>query len=180
MEIKAFTVLVIPFIVVAYLAVLLFLRPPRVVLLASLLGGLFMGVINVLVDLAAYYAHWWHYTLNGLILHVPLPLYITPVLVYGSIAYLLIWRFWTGRLRWLSLVLLYGVPVFCILRDILGAVTTSSYTVWENAPLAAVFTVLMWLVMFFGGYFLFNLLAPAHQTLEDVQEKEVHLEKTSS
>lgn len=182
MEIQAFTVLVIPFIVVVYLAVLLFLRPPRAVLLASLLGGLVMGLINALVDIAAYNAHWWHYTLNGLILHVPLPFYITPVLVYGSIAYMLIWRFWTGRLHWFSLLLLFGVPVFGIARDFLGALTASSYTVWENTPMAAIVTVLMWLVMFFGGYVVFNRIAPAYvpsEQHENPQEKEVHLEKTS-
>ena len=53
MEIEAFATLVIPFIIVVYLAVLLFIRPPRVVLLASLLGGLTMGVLNALFDLLA-------------------------------------------------------------------------------------------------------------------------------
>src|SRR5437868_3026633 len=78
MEIRAFAALVIPYIIVFYLAVLLFMHPPKAVLFASLLGGLLAGLINALVDLAAYYAHWWHYTLNELILHVPLPFYITP------------------------------------------------------------------------------------------------------
>jgi len=67
MEIQAFATLVIPFIIVVYLAALLFIHPTRASLLASLLGGLTMGVINILFDLIAYYAHWWHYTLNGLI-----------------------------------------------------------------------------------------------------------------
>src|SRR2546430_5215835 len=106
MEIEAFATLVIPFIIVVYLGVLLFIRPPRTVLLASLLGGLTMGVLNALFDLLAYYAHWWHYTLNGLILHLPLPFYITPILTYGSIVYLLIWRFWHGRGHWVALLLL--------------------------------------------------------------------------
>ncbi|HEY6405859.1 MAG TPA: hypothetical protein VIY29_00170, partial [Ktedonobacteraceae bacterium] len=103
MEIQAFATLVIPFIIVVYLAALLFIRPTRTALLASLLGGLTMGVINILFDLLAYYAHWWHYTLNGLILHLPLPFYITPILIYGSIVYLLIWRFWQGRGHWFAL-----------------------------------------------------------------------------
>src|SRR5712692_11816371 len=97
MEIEAFATLVIPFIIVVYLAVLLFIRPPRVVLLASLLGGLTMGVLNALFDVMAYYAHWWHYTLNGLILHLPLPFYISPILIYGSIVYLLVWPLWSRR-----------------------------------------------------------------------------------
>src|SRR5437588_11829311 len=97
MEILAFATLVIPFIIVVYLAVLLFIRPPRPVLLASLLGGLIQGILNALFDVLAYYAHWWHYTLNGLLLHLLLPFYITPILVYGIIVYLFIWRFWHGR-----------------------------------------------------------------------------------
>src|SRR5437588_5190755 len=112
MEIEAFAALVIPFIIVVYLGVLLFIRPPRTVLLASLLGGLTMGVLNALFDLLAYYAHFWHYTLNGLILHLPLPFYITPILTYGSIVYLLICRFWYWRWNWVALVFLFFVPIF--------------------------------------------------------------------
>src|SRR5450759_2129160 len=97
MEIQEFVTLVIPFIIVCYLAALLLIRPTRVVLLASLLGGLLMALLNMLGDIVAYYAGWWYYTLNGLFLHVPVPFYITPLLVYGSIVYMLIWRFRAGR-----------------------------------------------------------------------------------
>src|SRR5205809_7456111 len=112
MEIQAFATLVIPFIVVVFLAALLFIHPTRTVLLASLLGGLTLGVINILFDLIVYYAHWWHYTLNGLTLHLPLPFYISPVLIYGCLLYLLICRFLNGRGPWLGMLLFIGVPVF--------------------------------------------------------------------
>jgi hypothetical protein len=162
MEILEFAYFALPYIILVYLAVLLFMRPPRAVLLASLLAGLLMGLINALVDLAAYYAHWWHYTLNDLILHVPLPFYITPVLVYGSIAYLLIWRFWTGRGHWFALLLLIGIPIFGIARDVLGATTNTSYTTWDS-PLAGPIDALMWIVMFYAGFWLFRRLAPPRQ-----------------
>src|SRR5205085_6915786 len=143
-----------------YLAVLLFIRPPRVVLLASLLGGLTMGVINMLIDLIAYFAHWWHYTLNGLILHLPLPFYITPILIYGSIVYLLIWRFWHGRGHWFALLLLCGIPLFRATIDIIGSIVTqSNYTIFDSI-LAGPLDVLMWLVMFYGGFFVFIRIAP--------------------
>ncbi len=164
MEIQEFVAFAIPFIIVFYLAVLLFMHPPRPVIVASLLGGLAMGLINLVVDLGAYYAHIWHYTLNGLILHVPLPFYITPVLVYGSIAYLLIWRFWTGRLHWLALLLLFGIPIFGILRDVLGSVAHSSYTSWDSV-LAGPVDAVIWLVMFYTGYLLFKRLAPGHEVI---------------
>src|SRR5438067_4894626 len=146
MEIEAFATLVIPFIIVVYLAVLLFIRPPRVVLVASLLARLTIGVLNALFDLLAYYIHWWHYTLNGLILLLPLPFYITPILVYGSIVYLLIWRFWPGRAHWFALLLLIGVPLFRATIDIVGAVIHSSYTQFDSF-LASPITVIMWLLM---------------------------------
>ena len=159
MEIREFLALVVPFMIVIYLGFLLFIRPTRPAWLASVLGGLVMGLINALVDLAAYYAGWWYYNLNGLTLHLPLPFYITPVLIYGSIVYLLIWRFWTGRGRWFALLLLFGVPAFCIVRDILGATTSSSYVVWKS-PFAAPLTIVMWLVGFYCGFLLFQRLAP--------------------
>ena len=160
MEIEAFATLVIPFIIVVYFAVLLFIRPPRVVLLASLLGGLTMGVLNALFDLLAYYAHWWHYTLNGLILHLPLPFYITPILTYGSIVYLLIWRFWHGRGHWVAVLLLIFVPIFRATTDIVGsAVAHTNYTQFDS-PLAAPLDVVMWLLMFYTGFLVFSRLAP--------------------
>lgn len=153
MDMRAFIALTIPFIIVVYLAVLLFIQAPRRVLLASLLGGLLLGVINMLVDILAYNAHWWHYTLNGLILHVPLPFYISSVLIYGSVVYLLIWRFWNGRGRWFSYLLLFGLPVIGVLRDANG------YSTWDS-PLALPLVIVMWLVMFYGGFFVFWRLAP--------------------
>jgi hypothetical protein len=182
MEISAFVALVVPFIIIAYLAVLLFLQAPRTVVLASLLGGLVMGLLNLLFDLIAYYAHWWHYTLDGriplqvclddfctrhtlgtvnaVILHLPLPFYITPILIYGSVVYLLIWRFsGSHRSHWFALLLLVGVPIFGILRDIYGSVLThTSYVTWESI-VAWPFDVLMWVVMFYSGFFVFRRLS---------------------
>ena len=160
MEIEAFTTLVIPFIIVVYLGFLLFARPPRAVLVASLLGGLTMGLINALFDLLAYYAHWWHYTLDGLILHLPIPFYITPMLVYGSIVYLLVWRFWQGRWRPAVIALLIFVPIFRTATDILGAVVThTSYTQFDSF-LAGPVDAVMWLLMFYTGFLVFSRLAP--------------------
>src|SRR5690242_14073214 len=105
----AFLFLTVPLLIVVYLGFLLFIRPSKKVLLTSLLGGVVLAIVNLLVDIAAYYAHWWHYTLTELILHIPLPFYLSPFLIFGSLAYLLIWRFWHGRWRWLALTLLIGV-----------------------------------------------------------------------
>ncbi|TMC15731.1 MAG: hypothetical protein E6J34_21215 [Chloroflexi bacterium] len=151
---------VAPFTVLIYLAGLLFIRPPRTVLVASLLGGLAMGLLNMLTDLAAYHAHWWHYTLKELILHVPVPFYLTPVLIYGSLAYLLIWRLWPGKAGWVARALLFGLPVFGIVRDIFSVQVGASYIAWDSI-LAIPVTVVMWLLMFYAGFFLFRSLAPS-------------------
>jgi len=111
------------FIVFVYLAVLLFLRPPRKVVLASLVGGLVMALLNMGFDWLAYTAGWWRYTISGLLLHLPFPFYLTPWLVYGGIVYLLIWRFWRGKYHWLALLFLIGVPLLGIGRDFAGALT---------------------------------------------------------
>jgi hypothetical protein len=157
MEIQAFETLVLPFIIVFYLGVLLFVHPTRRAVLASLLGGLLMALLNGAFDLAAYYAHWWHYTLNGLVLHLPIPFYITPWLIYGSLGYLLTWRFWIRKRR-LALLFLVGIPIFGILRDLLGWLTNSSYTIPET-PLAWPIDAVAWLIMFYAGYWLFTRLA---------------------
>ena len=154
-QVVAFLTLVVPVLIVFYMAFLLFIRPPRPVLLASLLGGVITGLINLLVDLLAYYAHWWHYVPGEVILHVPLPFYISSVLTFGSLAYLLIWRFWYGHTRWFSYLLLAGVPLFCIVRDIIGHRNPSSDVTLENATIAPFVIAGMWLIAFFAGFLLF-------------------------
>ena len=152
---------ILPYMIVVYLAFLLFLRPPKAVVIASLLGGLTMGVINALVDLLAYYAHWWHYTFKGLILHLPLPFYATPILIYGGIVYLLIWRFWHGRGRWFALLLLIAIPILGFVRDLGLALAGSGYFAWDSS-LAALFDLLLWPLMFYAGFLVFKRLSVGH------------------
>ena len=159
MEMQLYLLHVVPFIVIVYLAFLLFMRPPGEVILASLVGGLTMGVINALFDLMAYYASFWHYTASGLILQLPLPLYITPILIFGALVYLLIWRFRLTRSNWFAILLLVGVPIFGFARDLFAATTLTSYVVW-NSVLAWPVDLIMWLAMFYSGYFVFRRLAP--------------------
>ncbi len=174
MEIRAFLTLDLAFIIVVYFAFLLFIRAPRTVVLPSLLGGIVMGLINIVIDIVAYYAHTWHYTLSGLIFYVPLPFYITTVLFYGSIIYLLIWRFWRGRSHWFALLLLIGVPIFGILRDSYGgALVHSPYNATWESPFAIVLDIVMWAVMFYSGFLLFRRLAPSR---EEVLEQEAEFE----
>jgi hypothetical protein len=162
MEMQLYMLHVAPFIIIVYLAFLLFMHPPGEVILASLLGGLTMGVINALVDLIAHYTSLWHYTASGLILQLPLPLYITPILILGGLIYLLIWRFWHTRSHWFALLLLIGVPIFGFGRDLLAATTHTSYVVWDSV-LAWPVDLIMWLAMFYAGYFVFRRLAPARK-----------------
>jgi hypothetical protein len=159
MEIQAFVSLVVPFIVVFYLAILFFMHLPRTYIQASLIGGLVAGLINMLVDLMAYYMHIWHYDLNGLVLHLPLPFYITPVLIFGSLAYLLVWRFWRGSMHWLALLFLLGAPLLGSAKDLLGWLSNSAYSLVDSL-LAYPLDILMWIVMFYSGYLVFRALSP--------------------
>jgi hypothetical protein len=162
MEMQLYVLHVVPFVVIVYFAFLLFLRPPGEVILASLVGGLTMGVINALFDLMAYYASIWHYTASGLILQLPLPLYLTPILIFGGLVYVLIWRFWHTRGHWFAILLLVGVPLFGFVRDYFAATTHASYVVWDSG-FAWTLDLIMWLVMFYAGYAVFRLLAHARK-----------------
>jgi hypothetical protein len=159
MDMQLYALHVVPFIIIVYLIFLLFLRPPKEVILASLLGGLVMGIINALVDLLAFYAHWWHYKATGLVLNLPLPFYITPILVFGGIIYLLMWRFWGGRSHWFALLLLFGVPILGFARDLLSAISpASSFLHWDSF-LAGPLDFLLWLLMFYTGFLVFRRTA---------------------
>ncbi|HEY4389496.1 MAG TPA: hypothetical protein VGN34_34075, partial [Ktedonobacteraceae bacterium] len=120
------------------------------------------------------YAHWWSYTIDDLTLHLPLPFYISQVLIYGSVAYLLIWRFWHTRLHWLAWVLLVGVPVVGFLRDLVyNGLTTRGYAQWQS-PLAGPVDFVMWLLLFYAGYFLFKRFVPTREIwLEEEAASEV-------
>src|ERR1700687_1771062 len=123
MDIQLYAIHVVPFIIIVYAIFVLFIHPTRAALLASLAGGLVMALINALIDLLAYYASWWHYIASGLIWRLPLPFYLTPMLVYGAVVYMLIWRFSQGTQqqsrRWLAWFLLIGVPLIGFGRDLL-------------------------------------------------------------
>jgi hypothetical protein len=174
-QVGAFLTLVAPVLIVFYMAFLLFIRPPKPVFLASLLGGLITGLVNLLVDIAAYYAHWWHYTLSELVLHVPLPFYVSSVLIFGSLTYLLIWRFWYGNARWFSYLLLAGMPLFCIIRDsmvrhIIGD-GNGAFAAVDNATLAPLMVAGMWLVAFFAGFWLFWRLASSYRPVVNNEDE---------
>src|SRR5229473_7939343 len=162
MDIQLYTIHVVPFVIIVYAIFVLFIRPTRAVWLASLAGGLVMALINALIDLLAYYASWWHYTASGLILRLPLPFYLTPMLIYGGVVYMLIWRFSLGpqqrSRRWLVWIFLIGVPLIGFGRDLLDVVVTnSSYLVWDSA-LAGPIDFVLWLGMFYAGYAVFRVM----------------------
>jgi hypothetical protein len=164
MDIQLYAIHVVPFIIIVYAIFVLFIHPTRAALLASLAGGLVMAIINALVDLLAYYASWWHYNASGLFLHMALPFYLTPMLIYGGAVYLLIWRFRQNQARWLIVVFLICVPLIGFGRDLLdNKVTHSSFLMWDSA-LAGPIDFVLWLVMFFAGYAVFRLLASDRQS----------------
>lgn len=163
MDMQLYTLHVVPAIVIFYGAFVLFMRPPVKVLGASLAGGLVMALLNILGDLAAIHTSLWYYNASGLVGELPLPLYTTPLFVLGGLAYLLIWRFWRGASHWAALLLLAGVPVLGFLRDLWQAgVTHAGMLTWRSS-LAAPLDFVFWLVMFFAGYLVFRVLAPARQ-----------------
>jgi hypothetical protein len=164
MDLQLYAIHVVPLIVIVYFGFLLFIQPPKEVIIATLTGGLVMAIINLLVDILAYHASIWHYTASGLILQLPLPLYLTPVFIYGGIGYLLMWRFrpdTATRGHWFAWLLLIGIPVFGFVRDLLDAtIIHSSFIAWTS-PLAAPLDFVQWVVMFYAGYFVFRRLLPS-------------------
>ena len=166
MDIQLYTLHVAPFIIIVYAIFMIFIRSTRAVWLSALAGGLVMALINALVDLLAYYASWWHYSASGLIAHLPLPFYLTPLLIYGAVVYMLIWRFsqgsQQGSRRWLIWILLIGVPLIGFGRDLLSVVTQSSFLTWDSA-LAGPIDFVLWVAMFFAGYGVFKLMAQRSQ-----------------
>ncbi len=160
MDMRDYALFVIPVAIIVYGIFVLFMRPPLKVILATLAGGLVMALLNIAGDLIAIHTSQWYYNASGLVGQLPLPLYTTSLFITGGLAYLLIWRFWRGAYHWLALLLLVGVPVLGYLRDLWQAGVPTSILVWRGS-LAWAFSLVLWLVMFFGGFLVFRVLAPA-------------------
>jgi hypothetical protein len=162
MDMQVYALHVVPVVVIFYGVFILFMHPPVKVIWATLAGGLMMALLNMAVDLIAIHTSQWYYSASGLVGQLPLPLYTTPLFITGGLAYLLIWRFWRSRYHWLALLFLVGVPVFGFLRDLwqAGLDTSSSFLIWKGQQ-AWVLDIVLWLVMFFGGYLVFRAIAPA-------------------
>lgn len=177
MDMQVYTLHVVPAEIIIYGVFILFMHPPLKVIGATLLGGLVMAILNLLGDVAAIHASLWYYNASGLVAQLPLPLYTTQIFILGGLAYLLIWRCWRGPNHWFSLALLYGMPVLGFLKDLWqGKLDTSnSFLVWKS-PLAWIADIVLWIVMFFAGYLIFHVLAPAHEQ-EIVPENAPAIEK---
>ncbi len=172
MDMRDYALFVIPVMLIVYGTFVLFMHPPVKVIGASLLGGLVMALLNMAGDLIAIHTSQWSYHASGLVGQLPLPLYTTSLFITGGLAYLLIWRFWRSAYHWLALLLLVGVPVLGYLRDYLQAGAPGSMLVWDGR-LAWAGDLVLWLVMFFAGYFVFRALAPSRQAEAARSEKTV-------
>ena len=66
---------------------------------------------------------------------------------------------------WIALLLLIGVPIFGFLRDLVDAtVTQASFLVWNNPIAAGPLDLVLWLLMFYAGYFVFRRLVPERKS----------------
>lgn len=170
MDMQLYALHVVPVVIVVYGVIVLFMHPPVRIIWATLAGGLVMALLNIAGDLAAIHASLWYYNASGLVGQLPLPLYTTQLFILGGLAYLLIWRFWRGNYHWLALLLLYGMPVLGVLKDFWQGqlATANSFLIWKS-PLAWVADLVLWIIMFFGGYLVFNTIAHLRQNIVPVQ-----------
>jgi hypothetical protein len=166
MDMRDYALFVVPVAMIVYGVFILFMHPPRKAILATLAGGLVMALLNIAGDLIAIHTSQWYYNASGLVGQLPLPLYTTSLFITGGLAYLLIWRFWRSAYHWLALLLLIGVPVLGYLRDFWQASVPASMLVWRGS-LAWAGSLVLWLVMFFGGFLVFRALSPARSAAEE-------------
>lgn len=163
MDMRDYALFVVPVAIIFYGVFILFMHPPVKVIRATLAGGLVMALLNIAGDLIAIHTSQWYYNASGLVGQLPLPLYTTSLFITGGLAYLLIWRFWRSAYHWFALLILVGVPVLGYMRDFWQAGLPASMLVWQGS-LAWAGALVLWLLMFFGGFLVFRALAPARST----------------
>jgi hypothetical protein len=132
----------IPFLAFGLLLLVRFLtRPPLVIWIRALEIGWIAGLLNLLADTAAQNLHLWHYNMPALLLGLPVDLYVSVALFYGSAISLIYWWIATEypRYRWWFVV---ALPFYGLCRDYLGTVLTGSTLLVWDSPLwwAADFT----------------------------------------
>jgi hypothetical protein len=167
MDMVNYSLNVIPIMLVVYGIFVLFMHPPLKAIGASLAGGVVMALLNIVGDIIAIHSSLWYYKASGLIDQLPLPIYTTQIFILGGLAYLLIWRLWRGPNHWLALVLLYGMPILGVLKDLWQGefLPGVSMLIWRS-PLAWLADLILWIVMYYAGYLVLRKLAPAspHET----------------
>ena len=92
----------IPILPIGLLVVRFLTRPPRMIWIRSLQICWIAGLMNLLADAAAQNLRLWHYDMPALLLGLPMDLYISVALIYGSAISLLYWWIATKhpRYRW--------------------------------------------------------------------------------
>lgn len=171
MDMEVYAIQVVPIVIITYGVFVLFMHPPLRVVGATLAGGLVMALMNLFGDLIAIHASLWYYKASGLIDQLPLPLYTTSIFILGGLAYLLIWRFRQSSHAWLALVLLVVVPLLGFLRDLwqVDFLESTSFLHWQSS-LAWTADLVLWIIMFFAGYAVFQLIVPARATVSALNE----------
>jgi hypothetical protein len=123
----------IPILAVGLLLLVRFLaRPPRIIWTRSLQVGWIAGIINLLADAVANNLHLWHYVMPALLLGLPVDLYVSVALIYGSSISLIYWWIATKypRYKWWFVI---ALPFYGLFRDYLGtALTGSTFLIWDS------------------------------------------------
>jgi hypothetical protein len=124
---------VLPFIAAAILLLVRQLvKPPPEVWEREFAIGWVAGIINLAADAVAGPAGFWHYTMPGLVLGLPLDFYITVSLIYGSAVLLAYW--WLrGKNPRYALILAAVLPLYGLARDTLGtAIVGNLFLTWDS------------------------------------------------
>jgi hypothetical protein len=123
----------IPVLAVGLLLLVRFLaRPPRIIWIRSLQVGWIAGIVNLLADATAQNLHLWHYVMPALFLGLPMDLYVSVALVYGSSISLIYWWIATKypRYKWWFVI---ALPFYGLGRDYFGTMLTgSTFLIWDS------------------------------------------------
>jgi hypothetical protein len=138
-------------------------KPPARVWRLALGLGWVAGAVAAGADTVARVLRLWHYAVPGLIAGLPVDLYVSGALVYGSSLLLLYW--WLrGRGRRYAMLVPLGMPLYGLARDAaLTALTGSALLVWD-VPYWWIPDALSWAALGWITVLVFerSLLGPLH------------------
>ena len=130
-------------------------KPPPAVMSRALRLCWTAGALNLAVDILQQHFGFWHYTLSGLVLGLPLDLYVAVSFFIGGTLCLAFWWVATHHSTWI-IPLLAILPCYLLLQDYVAISATGTNVIALESPSWWIADFFSLALILYGTLFVFH------------------------